>query len=301
MGKPSRIIDVHQHVSWHGRDDRELLANLDEHGIDRAVLLNWDVTPLEAYQGYEAAFNPVHTTPGGVSCGLPLADIVAAARRHPERFVVGYCPHPLDPYAVEHLDAAVRMHDVRICGEWKAALLLDDPRCINLFRYCGEQHLPVLVHLDVPYRPTVAGEKPEYCREWYGGTPDNLERALAACPETVFIGHGPGFWRHVSGDEAAAGGGYPDGPVAPGGRVPELLDACEKLHAELSANSALNALKRDPDFGKAFLLKHHEKILFGRDAYSGDLHAYLQSLDLPDDVTENIYHRNAEKLLRGEI
>jgi len=27
------MIDFHQHVFWHGRDDLGLIANMDEHGI----------------------------------------------------------------------------------------------------------------------------------------------------------------------------------------------------------------------------------------------------------------------------
>ena len=83
MAKPSRIIDVHQHVFWHGRDDAALVANLDAHGIDRAVVLNWDVTPLERAEPYEGAFNATHVCPGRHHPGLPLADVVRAARRYP--------------------------------------------------------------------------------------------------------------------------------------------------------------------------------------------------------------------------
>ena len=33
------IIDSHQHVFWHGRDDAGLVADMDQHGIDLAWLL----------------------------------------------------------------------------------------------------------------------------------------------------------------------------------------------------------------------------------------------------------------------
>jgi len=81
VAKPSRIVDVHQHVNWHGRDDRGLVANMDECGIDQAVLLNWDVTDIEHYHAYEGAFNPARATPEGRSRGLPLSDIVEAVRK----------------------------------------------------------------------------------------------------------------------------------------------------------------------------------------------------------------------------
>lgn len=36
------LIDSHQHVFWHGRDDVGLVADLDAHGIEKAWLLTWD-------------------------------------------------------------------------------------------------------------------------------------------------------------------------------------------------------------------------------------------------------------------
>lgn len=300
MARPRRMVDSHQHVFWHGRDDAALVADLDEHGIEKAVLLNWDVTELEFAAAYEGVFNPVHAPLHGHHPGLPFADDVRAARRYPDRFILGYCPHPLGANPVDHLDAAMRMYDVRVCGEWKATVQLDDPRCLNLFRFCGEKRLPVVFHIDVPYRPDAETSRPKFCKEWYGGTVENLERAMKACPDTIFIGHGPGFWREISGDADAAPEGYPPGPVVPGGRLIRLLEEYPNLHADLSAGSGLNAIQREPDHGKQFLLRYGERLLFARDCYGGKLHEFLQSLDLPEDVTENVYHRNAEKLLRIE-
>lgn len=300
MANTQRIIDFHQHVFWLGRDDAGLVANLDEHGIEKAVLLNWDITDLELTQGYEQTCNPVHARPGGRTTGLPFSDVVRAVRRYPDRFIPGYCPHPVGPNAVRHLQAAVEIHGVRVCGEWKATVGFDDPRCLNLYHFCGEKALPVVFHIDVPYLPDPKTHQPVFHKDWYGGTIDNLERALRACPETTFVGHGPGFWRYVSGDADAAPEGYPQGPVAPGGALMRVLDECPNLWADLSAGSGRNAIQRDPEHGKAFLLKYHERLLFGRDNYDGELHKFLQSLELPQDARENIYHRNAERLLGGQ-
>src|SRR5687768_14333226 len=40
-------IDSHQHVFWHWRNDADLIADMDAHGIDLAWLLTWEVTPAE--------------------------------------------------------------------------------------------------------------------------------------------------------------------------------------------------------------------------------------------------------------
>ena len=256
MARPTRIIDIHQHVRWHGHDENFLLANMDACGIERSVLLNWDVTGLEvACRAEEASVNPAWARPEGGAHALPLWDVVEVASRHPDRFYVGYSPHPLDPYAVEHLDAALRMYDVRVCGELKAAVGMDDPRCLNLLRFCGEKNLPVLFHMELPYRPTGDGGEMKYQPGWYSGDADTVGRAIAACPETTFIGHGPGFWRHVSGNEATMR--WPEGPVTPGGRTLQMFDDYPNLYGDLSAGSGLNALTRDTKFARRFVMKYH--------------------------------------------
>src|SRR5947208_2889493 len=147
------IIDSHQHVFWHGRDDAGLVADMDAHGIERAWLLSWEVLPFEDASSYHGALNPVHFRPDGTHPGIPLSDLLLARARYPERFVVGYCPHPLAGSAPERFEAATRIHGARVCGEWKFRIPFDDPRCLELFRKAGELSCPVVLHLDVPYLP----------------------------------------------------------------------------------------------------------------------------------------------------
>jgi hypothetical protein len=139
--------------------------------------------------------------------------------------------------------------------------------------------------------------KPVYQPRWYGGTVDNLERALQACPETIFIGHAPGFWREISGTAAAEPGAYPSGPVAPGGRVEALLGAYPNLYADLSAGSALTALRRDPAASVRLLEKFPDRFLFARDYYGGELPELLATLKLSQPTVEKICHENAERLV----
>jgi len=294
MSGPTRIIDVHQHVFWDNYGDAALVADLDNNGIEKAVLLTWCIAPTEG--DYFQGLNPVHAPLGRGHPGLVFSDVLLAKRAYPERFLVGYAPHPLDGRAVELLESAIEMYDVRVCGEWKFRLTLDDPRCLECFGVCGRRGLPVVLHMDVPYRPDETG-RPRYDPHWFGGGPEHLQRALAACPQTILIGHGPGFWRHISGDADTAPAGYPSGPVTPGGRLPELLEEYPNLYADLSATSGRNALQRDTEHARDFLLRYHRRVLFGRDQCNNKLHELLQSLDLPEDVTEDIYHRNAERLL----
>jgi hypothetical protein len=149
--------------------------------------------------------------------------------------------------------------------------------------------------MDVPYLPDKEG-KPVYQTSWYGGGIDNLERALQACPETLFIGHAPGFWRYISGDAESDPEAYPPGPITPNGRLHRLFEQCPNLYADLSAGSGLNALKRDLQHAREFLIRFADRLLFGRDDRGQALQQFLPTLDLPQDVAEKIYSKNALRL-----
>lgn len=295
------IIDTHQHVFWHHRDDAGLIADMDEHGIDVAWLLTWEIPPDEDSQRYLASLNPIHANPSGSHNGIPLSDLLKTRRRYPDRFVVGYCPCPYLGDASALFRSAYHMHHVRICGEWKFRMLFDDPRCLELFHTAGELGCPVVLHLDVPYLPSPDGLRPVYQPYWYGGTVANLERALQACPQTHFIGHAPGFWREISGDADKATQMYPEESVKHGGRLDALFNRHPNLYADLSAGSGRKALSRDPDHARQFLLRHADRLLFGRDYYGQALHQFLLSLDLPPEVTRAIYTDNACRLLGDQI
>lgn len=297
MALPSRIIDSHQHVFWHGRDDVGLVADLDQHGIDYAWLLSWEILPQEDRPDNHADLNPIHMRADGTHPGIPLSDLIIARNHYPKRFILGYCPHPLIDNAPGLLQAAVADHGVQVCGEWKFRIPFDDPRSLELFHVAGELNLPVVLHLDVPYLLDDNAKRIDQPK-WYGGTIDNLDRALQSCPKTIFIGHAPGFWREISADAASDPSIYPRGPIKGIGRLYDLLDRSPNLRADLSANSGLYALQRDPKHAVQFLTRYQDRLLFGRDYYEQKLHQFLQTLDLPQQVVEKIYHQNAEKLVR---
>jgi len=293
--KPTRLIDTHQHVFWWNRDDRGLIEDMDAHGIDIAWLLSWEIAPWEDAKSYHSVLNPLNVRPDGTHAGIPLRDLLTAHNNYPGRFVLGYCPHPLIGEASSLLRSAVKMYNVRVCGEWKFRTPFDDPRCLELFHTAGELNLPVVLHLDVPYLQ-IEG-KSTFQSNWYGGTVANLERALQACPETTFIGHAPGFWREISGDADSAPAGYPRGPVTPGGRLYDLFDRYENLYADLSAGSGRFALERDPEHAVKFINRYSDRLLFARDYYEQDLHNFLQTLDLDQATINKIYFENALKLV----
>jgi predicted TIM-barrel fold metal-dependent hydrolase len=290
------IIDTHQHVFWHNRDDAGLIADMDDHGIDVAWLLTWEIPPFEDSAGYHGVLNPLNYRPDGTHAGITLNDLLITRDRYPDRFIVGYCPHPCVGEAPKLFEAAYHMHHVRICAEWKFRIPFDDPRSLELFHAAGRLNCPVVLHLDVPYLKNAEGKR-VYQPQWYGGTVANLERALQECPETTFIGHAPGFWREISGDADDAQSFYPTGKVTPGGRLYDLFDKYTNLYADLSAGSGKNSLSRDPEHAVKFVNRYADRLLFARDYYEQDLHKFLQSIDLSQDVRDKLYFKNAQKLI----
>jgi hypothetical protein len=121
---------------------------------------------------------------------------------------------------------------------------------------------------------------------------------LEEFPEVHFIGHGPGWWREISGDaDDVPESAYPEGPVKPGGRLPELLAKYDNLHADLSAGSGLQAITRDPEFGRQFLIDFSHKLMYGTDYHDRRLLDALEGYELPEDVFAAIMDGNSRKLV----
>jgi predicted TIM-barrel fold metal-dependent hydrolase len=282
------LIDAHNHPNWHGYDSGRILQNMDEHGIDQMWLLTWEVPENE----YDPAYHSV-LPPGG--WGIPLEDVLSVTREAPDRFVPGYMPHPKRPDAADRLKAAVEIHGIKLAGELKVRLTFDDPDALRLYELCGEHRLPITIHLDYP----IDHGRGSYPRPnwWYGGSIAALERALIACAGTIFVGHAPGFWAHISADGRHLQETYPDGPIVPGGRVQELLDRYANLWADLSAGSALKALQRDAEHARAFITKYQDRLLFARDYFDARLMEFLVSLQLPAVVLDKLTFQNAQRLL----
>lgn len=290
------VVDSHMHVNYHGLDAHAVVAEMDAFGIDLAWILTWYLPASEDVPSAHRAFSPLNKRADGTHAGLVLRDVIEACRAFPERFVAGYCPCPSEENAPELFEAAYHTHGVRVCGEWSYRMLLDDPRSIELFRKAGSLSCPVVLHLDVPYLPDSTG-KQIYQPHWYGGMPGPLERALQACPQTIFIGHAPGFWRYISGDAERDPAMYPQGPIEAGGELLRLMDTYENLYADLSAGSGLGALRRDREHGRAFLLRYVDRLLFGRDAPGNDLQSFLREMDLPEEAFYKIISYNAQRLV----
>jgi predicted TIM-barrel fold metal-dependent hydrolase len=289
-----KIIDAHNHPDWHGHDLNKFLANMDQNGIEKTWLLNWECPDNE----YEAFYKRVVSAPvlGSLTGPIPFSRCVSYKERAPDRFVLGYCPDPRLPDACARLEAAHKIYGAKVCGELKCRMMYDNPDALRLFKLAGELGMPVTFHLQ--YDMQLTRNDPRH--EWWGGTIDTIERVLQACPDTVFLGHAPGFWIHISNDELWRTSTYPaeGAKVVPGGRLPELMRKYPNLYGDMSAGSGRCSLTRDPEFAKEFLVEFQDRIVYARDDFDNRHQPFIQSLGLSNEVLEKIYHANAEKLIK---
>ena len=283
------IIDAHNHPEWHQHNLSRFLENMERYHIDKTWLLSWE-SPADEY---ETVMNRI-VPPIGLTGPIPFTACVRYAEQAPGKFILGYAPDPRRPEAIDRLQAAIDLYDVRVCCELKLRMMYDNPDALRLFRFCGKKGLPVTIHLDYEFATGSAYPRPNY---WYGGGIEAFGRALKACPETVFLGHAPGFWAHISGDDLFDKEPYPKGPLLPGGRLISLMQECPNLYCDISAGSGCNALSRDLAFTRSFLLEYQDRVLYARDYFDNVHQELLNKLDLPQAVLDKIYSGNALRLV----
>lgn len=285
------IIDAHNHPDWHNHNADKHVENMEKYGIDKTFILSW-IAPRDEY---DPEANHCYNVSGVDGEGpLRFEGCLKYVSKYPDRFILGYAPDPRRPDAIDALAAAISLYGVKIYGEIKLRMMYDNPDAIRMFRFCGERGLPVTVHIDYEFDSGRKYPRPNY---WYGGGIGAFERAVAACPDTIFLGHAPGFWAHISGDDQYDKAAYPAGPVLPGGRVIEMLEKYKNLYCDISAGSGLNALTRDPQFGKRFLIEYQDRILYARDYFDNKHQEFIDSLGLDEAVRDKIYYKNALKVI----
>ena len=136
-----------------------------------------------------------------------------------------------------------------------------------------------------------------------------LEELLQKYPKLIVLGHSQTFWIEMSGDapdEKEKRNSWGSGPVVPGGRVPELFEKYPNLYGDLSANSAGQAIMRDPEFGLTFLEKFSERLFFATDMVNVDmifplgawLDEQVEKGSLSREAYENICWKNAQRVFQ---
>jgi predicted TIM-barrel fold metal-dependent hydrolase len=234
------------------------------------------------------------------NCGIRAAQEIV--RRYPGffhfscNFSEGDAPEAVYDRMCEYKElGAVSVGELAI-NQW-----IDSPLNTAVFEAAEKLGLPVTFHMS---------PEPGYA---YGicdrpGLP-LLEEALKNFPKLKFFGHSQTFWIEISGDAPREGNQarskMGDGPVAPGGAVPRLLDTYPNLYGDLSAYSGSRAVMRDEVFGLAFLERYQDRLMYGSDTINSvqvmPLGGYLDSCvedgRLSREAYEKICYQNAQKLL----
>jgi predicted TIM-barrel fold metal-dependent hydrolase len=277
---PGKYVDMHTHLgqTWNSTEPLsadQLLRWMDNHEISQAVVL-----PL--------------VSPESSSYPLTTDYVLQQTKPHRDRLIPFCSVDPRTSYRgglAGLVDMLKRYVDrgAKGFGEHKPGVRIDDARNMTIYAACGQLKLPLLFHLDQQRNVDAPGLP-------------GLEKALREFPDTVFIGHGPGWWASISGDVAEKDlGGYPEGTVAPGGAIDRLMEAYPNLYGDLSAGSGAGAISRDLDFGRNFLQRRADRLMFGTDFLAPGQEVpqltLFRTLELPADVQAKVFRDNARRLL----
>lgn len=268
------VIDIHQHTHYAGRSDEALVAHQRAMGVTRTVLL-----------------------PAGSKLGLDADcygndSVVNLAKQYPNEFVYFANEVPDLPEAKAVLEKYLKRGACGI-GEQKFPVDCDSPAIHKVAEIAGHFRVPVLLHFQHNKYNT------NYLR---------FHTVLEKYPKVNFIGHAQTFWGNIDANHKQEVL-YPKGPVTPGGYTDRLLSDYPNMYGDLSAGSGLNALQRDEEHARAFLLRHRKKLMYGSDCDdtvgSGDkcsgsqCLATLRRLVTDPDQLKDILAGNAKRVIPG--
>ena len=292
------LIDAHAHAYFHPRirnapggtlflSAAEQIAFMDQEQIDKAVLLPCgNAEAISDVQGIDEVLHICELYPGRF---IPFCYV--DPRLTSSLFTPG-------PSYFEFVLQQYRELGCRGMGELTCKVWWDDPALWAFLEACETVGFPVTFHT------SLAGTT-DYGVIDEMGLP-RFEKTLRRFPNVVFLAHSMGFWSEISDDvrpeDKAA---YPTGPVRPDGAVVRLMRTYPNLYGDLSANSGLNALRRDPDFAWRFLDEFQDRLVFGIDRCSPSddrrhvawLAAARNAGDLSAGAYEKIMGRNIACLL----
>ena len=285
-----KYIDIHTHLGafYPGKEltVERLVEFMDEHGVEKSCVLPL-VSPESA---------PIPQT---------TSTALAAYKKFPDR-IIPFCA--TDPRSVSvpprrsgHVAGVKGLVDIlkryqdagcRGMGEHKTGLLFDAKQNMYLYEACAEVGLPILFHLDDIRNIDTPGLP-------------RLERVLKMFPKLPLIGHAAGFWASISADVTNEDfGRYPKlpTPIKAGGALDRLMKKYPNLYGDLSEPGGYRAIARDREFGREFIIRNANQLLFGTDVLmpGQDIphFALHDSLNLPDDVQYKVFRGNAIKLLK---
>ena len=230
VGSEEPILDIHQHTTYSGRSDEQLIAHQREMGIAKTVLL-----------------------PAGSKYGLAVGaggngSVMELARQYPGRFLFFANEVPDLAGARQELEKYLKAGAIGI-GEQKFPVACDSPHIAMVAEVAREFGVPVLLHFQ---------------HGVYNTGFERFHSMLEKYSEVKFIGHAQTWWGNIDRDHDQTVM-YPKTRVTRGGITDRLLSDYPNIYGDLSAGSGLNALLRDEDHAREFLARHQDRLLYGSD------------------------------------
>ena len=247
-------IDLHLHLTpfripklgkMNLASGKNMLPHLEELGIGKGVLMS--------------------TREKGLPFGTNKAN-KKICRRFPDRYAWMCALDPGSREPVYDRLARFKSEGAIGIGELTCNRKLSDPFLQEIFAAAEKLDMPITMHMspEEGYSYGVVDEP---------GLP-LLEEVLKKYPRLKLLGHSQTFWIEMSADapkDREGRNSWGDGPVIPGGRVPELFEKYPNLYGDLSANSGSRAIMRDPEFGLAFLETYSDRLFFATDMVNADM------------------------------
>ncbi|MEQ9439236.1 MAG: amidohydrolase family protein [Cyclobacteriaceae bacterium] len=236
------IIDIHQHTTYHGRTNEQLIAHQRAMGITQTMLLPAG-HPVVAASTHEGESNGLQAQASGNESCYELT------QQYPKEFVFGANEVPDVPNATQEIEKYLKL-GAKAIAESKFGVECDSPEMQEIYQLAQEYEVPVLMH---------------WQHEMYNYGFERFHKMLEKYPEVNFIGHAQTWWANIDKEHTDQRVLYPTGKVTPGGITDRLLSDYPNMYGDLSAGSGLNALTRDEDHARGFLERHQDKLMYGSD------------------------------------
>ncbi|MDG5766279.1 amidohydrolase family protein [Balneolales bacterium ANBcel1] len=306
------VIDVHSHPYANSPDEVARWTHImDELNIRKTVILTNAI-----HEEFDSLFHVYNAYPEHfeVWCGLDVRDFDSPDYADRAIAELERC-HSMGGKGIGELsDKGWGVRSGPMTGDNDHLPHVNDPALRPVFRRAAELGMPVNIHVADPlwmYQPMdETNDGLMVAWRWrldnreniidHSGMMDVLEDAVRNNPETIFIAC---HYANLSYDL---------------NRLGEMLDNYPNLYADISAR--FSEIANIPRFVKKFFIQYQDRLLYGTDLgynsgmyrttfrilESADEHFYdhdvfqrhwsLNGLNLPDEVLEKVYYKNAKKL-----
>lgn len=314
-------IDAHMHVNFNHFNAKDIISYLDKNKFDCCWLMTWEEVNRVKWH-YEH---------------LSIKDVYETYLLYPSRIIPMYAPDPHQEDAAKklmywHNKGIKGCAELKATLNWKSDKLASLLSAVSELKLPLTFHMEEASEILVPmqsdnffafyclklmttnrlyglpkkiinilvesYQPFMNWKKarthrfPGYMLDF-----SSLAVILNDYQNINFIGHGPLFWKHISADAANSFSMYPNGKIKGEGLICEFLRQYPNLYADISGESAFNALNRDYNFSRKFISEFGHKLIFGTDNSTLGHERLLKSFNLSAEVMKQILGENAAQLL----